>query len=321
MALLGDIRLPELSGDSFGTEQQIRQILEYMMQLNRKLDFVLQNLDEENMTGEMAGTVEEMRVAAREIEHKVSNEEFSSYIRQTAEKIEMRVHKNEVISSINMSPEEITIQAKRISLEGIVTVNGYFKINLDGTMEATGGKIAGWTIDEGALYTGENTASVAPTLYLGTRNIVRATAVAASAERRDWRIKVGSYFGVTSDGTVYAQNGDFRGTVSAGRIQYGLDASGNDRGTFSGGGITLNTIYGSRMVAHTLGEGEMETAYANMKVQIGTLQADVAYIRNLFAGYGSISVLNVSQLYYKNRGASWFERTLGGTTIIYMGNS
>lgn len=43
------------------------------------------------------------------------------------------------------------IKADRIVLEGLVTANNYFKINTDGSMEATAGKIAGFTISGTSL--------------------------------------------------------------------------------------------------------------------------------------------------------------------------
>ena len=193
-----------------------------------------------------------------------------------------------MIASINMSPEEIKISAPKISLEGLVTVNGYFKIKEDGTMEATGGKIAGWTIGQGALFTGQNTAEIAPILYLGTANLLKATAIAGSAARKDWRQKIAANYGVASDGSLYAENGYFRGSVEAGKIKYNVDESGRNAGTFNGGGITINTVT----------PAQLDREYASA-LEVGNLQATVADIQQLLAGNGSISSLYVSKLYYK----------------------
>lgn len=309
--LLGDLKLPSVSAEGLSSQQGVHQVLEYMVQLNKKLQFVLQNLDTENMSTEMAKTLEDVQAAGKEIENKVSNEEFSSVMKQTADAIALRVQKNEVVSAINLSPEEIKIQAGKISLEGLVTVNGYFSIDLDGKVTATGGSIAGWTLDSGALYTGSNTGEVAPSLYLGTKNIAKATAIAASAERKDWRIKIGASFGVTSDGTVYAQNGVFRGNVSAGKIEYGVNAStGVNYGTFSGGGITVRTIAADKL----------DTIYAT-SAEFNSLKATVADIERLFLGYGSIDTLNISNaLVVKGVGAGWINKTISGVSCKYLGN-
>lgn len=307
---LGDIRLPNVDKNTLSNDQKLQQVLEYMMQLNKKLQFVLRNLDEDNLSTEMAQTVTEMKAAAAEIEHTVRDEEFSSYVKQTARELEARVQKDEVIASINMSPEEIKISAPKISLEGLVTVNGYFKIKEDGTMEATGGKIAGWTIGQGALYTGQNTAEIAPTLYLGTANLLKATAIAGSTARKDWRQKIAANYGVTSDGSLYAENGYFRGSVEAGKIKYNVDESGRNAGTFNGGGITINSI----------GDDRLEISYAR-KADFDTLSATVASIETMLGSYGRFDTIWISDaMYYKGTAAGWFTKTLNGESCKYIGN-
>ena len=62
------------------------------------------------------------------------------------------VEKKKVISSINQSAEAVSIAANKINLNGAVTANDYFKINLDGSVEATSGKIAGIDLSSGGLF-------------------------------------------------------------------------------------------------------------------------------------------------------------------------
>lgn len=57
-----------------------------------------------------------------------------------------KADKASIISQINQSAEKLTISASKISLTGVVTANSYFKILTDGSMQATSGKIGGWTI-------------------------------------------------------------------------------------------------------------------------------------------------------------------------------
>ena len=64
--------------------------------------------------------------------------------------ISTKVSVDEVVSSINQSAEEISINASKISLEGLVTANSYFKILADGSMEAVNGKFGG-TITVGGV--------------------------------------------------------------------------------------------------------------------------------------------------------------------------
>lgn len=77
---------------------------------------------------------------------KMANKTIRRTIQQNREMYTLKVTKvgsDEVIASINLSPEQIAIDASKISLLGYVTVNNGFKINLDGTMEATGANIEG----------------------------------------------------------------------------------------------------------------------------------------------------------------------------------
>lgn len=53
------------------------------------------------------------------------------------------VDKANIISCINQTAEEITIQANKISLEGLVTANGGFKVLEDGSVETINGKFSG----------------------------------------------------------------------------------------------------------------------------------------------------------------------------------
>lgn len=59
------------------------------------------------------------------------------------------VNSTNVLSQIYQSAEEVKIQATKISLEGLVTVNNGFKIMTDGSMEAVNGKFTGGAISIG----------------------------------------------------------------------------------------------------------------------------------------------------------------------------
>lgn len=101
-------------------------------------------------------------------------ESAESSITQLADNIELKVEKNGVISSINQSPEKITIDAKRVDINGAVEFinNGYStkingdaietgtitadKINVD-SLQAISAKIGGFTIGDTYLANGTNT--------------------------------------------------------------------------------------------------------------------------------------------------------------------
>ena len=62
-----------------------------------------------------------------------------------------KADKASLISQINQTAESVTIQASKISLEGTVTANNYFKINADGSMDFKHGTIGGWDIQNDSL--------------------------------------------------------------------------------------------------------------------------------------------------------------------------
>lgn len=83
-------------------------------------------------------------------------------IKVHADEIKLKVNKNGIVSAINQTSESIKIQASKISLEGLTTINNLFKVNTDGSIEATNavisgkitastGTIGGWRINSDAL--------------------------------------------------------------------------------------------------------------------------------------------------------------------------
>lgn len=91
---------------------------------------------------EMFATQQELQDATVQLNTKIT---------QTNSEIEFlaseKVGKKEVIAKINLTPEKAKILAKLIELEGYVSINGGFKIDEQGNMEAVNGKFTGGTID------------------------------------------------------------------------------------------------------------------------------------------------------------------------------
>lgn len=87
--------------------------------------------------------------------------ELNSLIEQKQAEITLlvsrKVGKDEVISSINMTPEKIKILARLLELEGYTTINGGFKIDEKGNMEAVDGIFNG---GEFYLYSEDNYPSI-----------------------------------------------------------------------------------------------------------------------------------------------------------------
>ena len=73
--------------------------------------------------------------------------ELDSKITQTANEINLqvsqKVDENEIISAINLTPEEAKIKAKKLSLEGLTTINDGFIIDESGNMSCNNATING----------------------------------------------------------------------------------------------------------------------------------------------------------------------------------
>lgn len=59
-----------------------------------------------------------------------------------------------LISAINQTAEAVSIDASKINLNGVVTANKTFKIQLDGSVQCTGGTIGGFTIKQYSIESG-----------------------------------------------------------------------------------------------------------------------------------------------------------------------
>lgn len=116
----------------------------------------------------------------RKLQSYSTTEQMNSAIRQTADSINTEVSKkvngDKIISKINQSAENVSIEANKINLNGVVTANQNFKIGLDGSAEMPNGKIGPWNISaEGLQYAvGEDEQT-----YLNYNTIILSNAAAA----------------------------------------------------------------------------------------------------------------------------------------------
>ena len=155
-------------------DQKIRS---YLYKLNEDLNYMFSNLTpEDNYSNEalavmakQAESVAELTVRADGIDMSVAELNGSvSSLSLRIDGIELSyVSKDRIISAINLSDEGVKIQGDKITLEGVVTANNNFKINLDGSIEAKNGRFSG-TID-GAVITGSTISGKGATseFYIG----------------------------------------------------------------------------------------------------------------------------------------------------------
>lgn len=74
---------------------------------------------------------------------------------------------------------------------------------------------------------------------------------------------------ITPTGNLYAENGYFRGNVSAGQIQYGYNSDGEYNGYFNGSGLESHSVHGSE-----IGYSTISTAYVSGGINTSLAYAD-----------------------------------------------
>lgn len=94
----------------------------------------------------------------------------------------------------------------------------------NGTIDATGGTIGGWTINSNSLTNG--TIGSSGSFLMGTSNL--GTATIANKSRSDWRFAVGSAFGVTSSGSLYSSDIHLETQHTSISIDDGFTIAGTD---------------------------------------------------------------------------------------------
>lgn len=120
------------SGTELNNLDDLSKIKSYLFRFTEELRYMFNNLDPQENFSEMARLT------------MVTDGERQASIEASLDAIRLNyVSKNGIVSAINLSEELIQIEASKIKLEGVVTVNGNFKVGLDGSIEATNGKFSG----------------------------------------------------------------------------------------------------------------------------------------------------------------------------------
>lgn len=243
----------------------------------------------------------EMRIQADRItlevnERKSAVEQLTSTLQQQAGLIEAKVSK----TGGNASSFGWTMTDTYM----LWMANGSKIFNLDkngaevyGRIVAKSGKIGGFDILENYLsynsqtWGGTNTTGV----YMGPQGIQCGAAETGVQ--------------ITNNGYLYAEHGEFRGSIRAGNIQYGGNA-----GYLNGGGISGGSIYGDRLVG-----GTITTTYTSSGINGSLGRADAAY--NIATGYTRFGTLVGATLSADDIKLGRSSRTLGTTQITYKDGS
>lgn len=249
--------------------------------------------------------VEAARITAEVAERKSAVETLTSMLEIQATQIQAKVSKTGGDASSfewNMTDAYMLWKA-----------NGRKIFNLDkngadvyGKITATSGRIGGFDILSNYLsYNNQTWGGTNSTgIYAGPQGIQCGSAATGVQ--------------ITSNGYLYAEHGEFRGSVRAGNIQYG----GNN-GYFSGGGISSGSISGNRLVG-----GTITTAYTssgiNAALNDGTWAANIlSGVRDYNASIriGTVSCIDLYQNGYGfSRQSKTFKDYNGNNvTIAYWG--
>ena len=122
----------QLSAGDISSIDDMQKVRDYLYKLNKNLKYMFNNLTPEDNYSELARLT------------MVTDGKRQATIEATLEGISLNyVSKDNVISAINLSEGLAKIEAEKIQLEGVVTVNGYFKVGLDGSITAKNGKFSG----------------------------------------------------------------------------------------------------------------------------------------------------------------------------------
>ena len=196
---------------------------------------------------------------------------------------------------------------------GIYTDNGFFK----GTIHSVSGIIGGWTLGQTTLTSG--TLGTNGSMWLTTADVTATKFAGADSALTSWRIGAGSKFGVTSDGTLYANNiiatgGNIGGaSIVDGKLQ--LPSSlivGNVAG---GRNLMINTLYPSTTAAKrpriygqtldTAGAGTFATAEHGLKATLSSATRHYIRFGSATSSTGTMNGLVAGKTYTLSFDAAW----------------
>ena len=180
-------------------------------------------------------------------------------------------------------------------------------LEVKGVIRATSGEIGGFKITSNSLtYNNQNWGGTNSTgIYLGPQGIQCGSAETGVQ--------------ITNTGYLYAEHGEFRGSVRAGNIQYG-----GDSGYFDGGGISSHSLSGNRLQYNTVGSSYVSSGI-NAGVAGGNWATDV-FNGNDIANYGKFDYLvcydnfNFQGILVKFIKKTVMDSNGNPVTIRYLGN-
>ena len=159
-------------------------------------------------------------------------------------------------------------------------------LEVKGVIRATKGEIGGFTITSNSLtYNNQEWGGTNSTgIYIGPQGI--------QCGSKENGVQI------TNNGYLYAENGEFRGSVRAGNIQYG-----GSNGTLSGSALTGGSVYGGSGGAIA---GSTLSTY-NLTGGINTSLGYADFANGVFGGWNTASYMKVAdgRFYLGNYAGGW----------------
>lgn len=98
----------------------------------------------------------------------------------------------------------------------LVTVTKDGTLSISGKIYAqAGGTIGGWTIGDNCLITSKQSLGTSDSFHLYSSGDTDFAKIASSDSKNDWRLAIGTNFGVDKQGNLYAKGVDISGTINA----------------------------------------------------------------------------------------------------------
>ena len=202
----------------------IKKVQEYLIKQERKLDYMFNNLTPEENYSEQARLT------------MVTDGQRQATIETTLQGIQLNyVSKDGIVSAINLSEEMIQIEASKIRLEGMVTVNGYFKVGLDGSIEARNGKFSGSITGSDIALGGGDTGGDGNIKVYNSSGTLIGRWDKNGIYANGGELIVGNKFHVDTQGNLTASDGSFTGSINSGSTITGsIIYGGHIYGTYIG---------------------------------------------------------------------------------------
>lgn len=128
-----DLKLPNFGDTDFNSKEAVLQLRDYLFRLKEQLDFVLANLETDNLSSSLAQKIESAGGESSGIEAIAELDEMRSSIEQNASKIALvvegeNINAAQIVAAINDGASSIQLKADHIDLNGYVTANEGFAI-------------------------------------------------------------------------------------------------------------------------------------------------------------------------------------------------